>query len=191
MSILLETKATAFFLHHILKWFPHFKELTAGQPFTIQSGWVTLASGLSHFAVILWRPWLREVSRHATRKVIWSKVITHVLNVFVHNVIYMWNAGLKMSCQWFSCVRLSCLSATEYSCTVYLFVRRFVKFLFIFCCCCLLQTPCTPFYLQALGSMYFIHNTLKNIYQYDFQGKEYVLSGIARAWIFTIFLFFS
>lgn len=28
-------------------------------------------------------------------------------------------------------------------------------------------------YLQALGSMYFIHNALKDIYQYDFHGKEF------------------
>uniref|UniRef100_A0A8C6VY89 inositol-polyphosphate 5-phosphatase n=1 Tax=Nothobranchius furzeri TaxID=105023 RepID=A0A8C6VY89_NOTFU len=28
------------------------------------------------------------------------------------------------------------------------------------------------FFLQALGSMYFIHKTLKNIYQYDFNGKN-------------------
>lgn len=27
--------------------------------------------------------------------------------------------------------------------------------------------------LQALGSMYFIHKKLKNIYQYDFNGKNF------------------
>lgn len=37
-------------------------------------------------------------------------------------------------------------------------------------CKFMLYIPVPP---QALGSMYFIHKTLKNIYQYDFNGKNF------------------
>lgn len=32
--------------------------------------------------------------------------------------------------------------------------------------------------LQALGSMYFIHKSLKNIYQYDFNGKDITIISV-------------
>lgn len=31
---------------------------------------------------------------------------------------------------------------------------------------------CLVFFLQALGSFYFLHESLKNIYQFDFKGKQ-------------------
>lgn len=69
---------------------------------------------------------------------------------------------------------------SDYGFTVYLM-------LFTLVCCINTYFP----YLQALGSMYFIHNTLKDIYQYDFHGKAFVFSGMTQMLIFITLLSFS
>lgn len=80
-------------------------------------------------------------------------------------------------CSDFSCLQLRQLE--QYQTTALLYIYSWL----------LLSAAYNTYlpYLQALGSMYFIHNTLKDIYQYDFNGKVFVLSGMTPIFITLFF----